>query len=234
MCGLYRAADFLNIIIRKFEGKGFMRTPYGYTRYDLSTVTINEEQAAMVNPIYDLYLQGKSLGGIVDALKEQGIPSPAGKPVWARAAVDNILSNRRYVPYIISEDRFWEAQFEKDRRTNLADNNRTRKTARYNSQNVLSGLLICGECGRNYRRITRPSGEVVWRCADKVENGKQATCSNMVTVTDDEIRGIICAQLGLEAFDKAVVGEAIEAIEISSIEIVLQMKTTPSLGMQAM
>ena len=57
-----------------------MRTPYGYTRYDLSTVTINEEQAAMVNPIYDLYLQGKSLGGIVDALKEQGIPSPAGKP----------------------------------------------------------------------------------------------------------------------------------------------------------
>ena len=68
--------------------------------------------------------------------------------------------------------------------------NRTRKTARYNSQNVLSGLLLCGECGKNYRRITQPSGEVVWRCADKVENGKRAVCTNMATVSDEKIREI--------------------------------------------
>jgi len=71
------------------------------------------------------------------------------------------------------------------------NDNRTRKTARYGSQNVLSGLLICGEGGKSYRRITRPSGEVVWRCADKVENGRQAACSNMATVPDDEIKEMI-------------------------------------------
>ena len=154
-----------------------MRTPYGYTKHESGAITINPEQADTVNLIYDLYLQGKSLGGIADTLKEQDIPSPTGKPVWVRAAIDKTLSIGRYVPLIISEDRFWEAQIEKERRTNIADDNRTRKAARYNSQNVLSGLLICGECVRNYRRIARPSGEVVWRCADKVEKGKQATCS---------------------------------------------------------
>jgi len=211
-----------------------MRAPYGYALYELGAVTINQDQAATVNLIYDLYLQGKSLGGIVDTLKEQGILSPTGKLLWTRAAIDNILSNGKYVPHMISEERFWEAQFEKERRTNLDADNRTRTTARYNSQNVLSGLLICGECGRNYRRITRPSGEVVWRCADKVENGKRVVCSNTATVTDEEIRGIICEQLGLEVFDEAAVGKAIESIEINGTEISLRMKHTLALNMQAM
>ena len=211
-----------------------MGTPYGYTQNESGAITINQEQAAVVNLICDLYLQGKSLGGIVNILKERGVPSPTGKSVWARAAVDNILSNSRYGPLIISEDRFWAAQIEKERRSNLELDNRTRKTTRYNSQNVLSGLLICGECGKNYRRITRPSGEVVWRCADKVENGKQAACANSLTVTDDEIKGIICEQLGLDVFDEAVVGANIEAIKISRLEIAIQSKFSLSLDMQAM
>ena len=148
-----------------------MRVPYGYIRYEPGAISINQEQTAAVSLIYDRYLEGKSLGRIVDVLKEQCIPSPAGKPVWSRAAVDNILSNSRYAPHIITENQFWETQFEKERHSNLDLDNRTRRTARYSSQNVLSGLLICGDCGRNYRRITRLSGEVVWRCADKVENG---------------------------------------------------------------
>ena len=94
--------------------------------------------------------------------------------------------------------------------------------------------MICGECGRNYRRISRPTGEVVWRCADKVENGKRAVCSNMATVTDEEIRGIICEKLSLGDFDEATVAEAIEVIEISGTEIAIQMKSSLSLGMQVM
>ena len=208
-----------------------MKTLYGYTRHDTGAITINQEHAAVVNLIYYLYLKGKSLGGIADALKERGIPSPTGKPVWGRAAIDDILSKGKYVPLIISEEKFYEAQFEKNRRSNTNDN-KTRKTARYNSQNILSGLLICGECGRNYRRITRPSGEVVWRCADKVENGKRAVCSNRVTVSDEEIRKIICEQLSSENFDEAVVGDAIKAIEISSEWIVVQAKSSQAFRAQ--
>jgi len=137
------------------------------------------------------------------------------------------------MPLIISEEKFCETQFEKDRRSNL-DDNKTRKTARCNSQNVLSGLLICGECGRNYRRITRPSGEIVWRCADKVENGKRAACSNRVTVSDEETKEIICEQLSSEDFDEAVVGDAVEAIEIGNEGISIQVKNTMAFGTPAM
>jgi len=210
-----------------------MKIPYGYHRDDLGAITINQEQATVVSLIYDLYLQGKSLGGIANELKEQGIPSPTGKPVWGRATIDDILSNGKYAPHVVSDDRFWQVQFEKDRRSNTSDNG-TRKAARYNSQNVLSGLLICGECGKSYRRITRPSGEVVWRCAEKVENGKRAACSNMVTVSEEEIREIICEQLGLAVFDEAAVGDAVEAVEINRVEISIQMKNYVEFSMQAM
>ena len=147
-----------------------MKIPYGYTQDKLGVISISHEQAATVILIYNLYLEGKSLGGIVNELKQRGISSPTEKPIWGKAAIDHILSKAKYVPLIISEEKFYEVQFEKDRHSNMNDN-RTRKTARYNSQNVLSGLLVCGECGKNYRRITRSSDEAVWRCVDKVENG---------------------------------------------------------------
>lgn len=203
-----------------------MTIRYGYTRDEIGMITINQEQAATVNLIYDLYLEGKSLGGIADELKEQGIPSPTGKPTWTRAAIDNILSNGRYVPWVISENQFWQVQIEKERRSNTNADSRTRKAARYNSQNVLSGLLICGDCGRKFRRITRPSGEVVWRCADKVENGRRAACSNSIAIKDEEIKGIICAQMGLATFDEEAVREEIVAIEIAENEIEIQMKSS--------
>ncbi|MDR0531131.1 MAG: zinc ribbon domain-containing protein [Oscillospiraceae bacterium] len=88
--------------------------------------------------------------------------------------------NGRYVPWIITEDQFWHAQIERERRSNLDPNNRTRKTARYSSQNVLSGLLVCGDCGRNFRRITRPSGEVVWgEAVEVVEVGADGVAVQM-------------------------------------------------------
>jgi len=206
-----------------------MKIPFGYAQDDLGAITINQEQAIVVSLIYDLYLQGKSLGGIVNELKEQSILSPTGQPIWGRATIDDILSNGKYAPHIISDDSFWQAQFEKERRSNT-NNNKTRKTARYNSQNVLSGLLICGECGRNYRRITRPSGEVVWRCADRVEKGKRAACSNRVTVSDEEIRKIICEQLGWAAFNEATIADAVESVEISGEGISIQMKNSMAFG----
>ena len=94
-----------------------MRIPYGYTRAETNQLTVNQQQAGVVKSIYDLYLHGKSLGGIADTLKSQSIPSPTGNPNWTRAAIDKILSNGRYVPYVITEEQFWDVQLERERRT---------------------------------------------------------------------------------------------------------------------
>ena len=85
----------------------------------------------------------------------------------------------------------------------------------------MSGILICADCGSSYRRITRASGEVVWRCADKVEKGKQSGCHNKNTIIDAEIKQLICEKLSLDEFDKQAVKDKIEQILISNDEIII-------------
>ena len=79
---------------------------------------------------------------------------------------------------IISKETFKRAQFERTRRKSLAPVSAKAKTnaGRFASQYALTGLILCGECGHYYRRITwyRKTGKkVVWRCSERQENGKR-------------------------------------------------------------
>jgi hypothetical protein len=70
-----------------------------------------------------------------------------------------MLSSLKYIPLIISLELYTAVQFEKAERSNQEfnnDGNMQRKATRYNSKNVLSGLLVCSECGANYRRLHAP------------------------------------------------------------------------------
>ena len=88
-----------------------------------------------------------------------------------------------------------------------------RKAARYSSQNALSGLLVCAECGANYRRITRPSGEVVWRCASRVEHGKRL-CKHSPSISEERIKEELYRRLEMGSYDKWKVAETIDTILI--------------------
>ena len=105
------------------------------------------------------------------------------------------------------------AQGEKGKRSNLDEDTNQRKATRYNSQSVLSGLLVCGECGRNYRRITRPSSEVVWRCANRLEHGK-CFCKHSPSISEQQIKDAICKKIGMDAFDEQAVKKHIDFITI--------------------
>ena len=165
-----------------------------------------------------------SLKSIVDFLIVHGIPSPRGKAQWTQAVINDLLSNQRYIGSIVSFDEFFMAQSEKGKRSNIDEDTNQRKTTRYNSQSVLSGLLICGECGRNYRRITRPSGEVVWRCANRVEHGKRF-CKHSPSIPEQQIKDTICARLRLVTFNEQTVKKYIDLISVRSdgvLEIEIQ------------
>lgn len=73
------------------------------------------------------------------------------------------------------------------------DSDTTRKATRYSCGNTLSGKIVCGECGRNYRRITTHSGEIVWRCAGRVEKG--SSCASR-TVEQSEIDNLLREKFG--------------------------------------
>ena len=117
-------------------------------------VVIDHEKADTVRLIYRQYLSGMSLGGIADLLYMQNILSPKGKERWTQAVISAILSNKKYTGAIVSFDEYLAVQGEKGQRSNIDEYTKQRKATRYSSQSVLSGLLVCEECGSNYRRIT--------------------------------------------------------------------------------
>ena len=165
--------------------------------------------------IYQRSLKGESLGGIADFLFEQGIQSPTGQERWTRPAISKLLSNSKYIGYIVSFEDYFAVQVEKGNRSNIDEDSNKRKSARYSSQNVLSGLLVCAECGANYRRITRPSGEIVWRCGNRVEYGKKI-CHYAPSILEDDLKSAICAMLDIPEFDPQAIKENLEFVRVSS------------------
>ena len=186
--------------------------PYGFIQKPTG-IFIEPQQAKVVQQIYQRYLAGDSLEGIADFLFQSGIPSPQGKERWTRPVINSLLSNQKYIGYIVSFDDFFLAQGEKGKRSHIDEDTGKRKDARYSSQNVLSGLLICAECGANYRRITRPSGEVVWRCANRVEHGKKI-CRHSPSIPEAFLKEELCKRLGMTGFDEAEVTGSIDCISI--------------------
>lgn len=72
------------------------RKCYGYIVSASGDLIINEQEAEVVKWIFSQYTEGKSLGGIAKELEQQGIASPAGKPIWSREALRKLLENEKY------------------------------------------------------------------------------------------------------------------------------------------
>ncbi len=79
-------------------------------------------------------------------------------------------------PAIISRDVFGYVQEEIARRSakrRVSDKALTEK-GKYSGKYTLSELLVCGECGARYKRVTWARGgkkKIVWRCINRLENG---------------------------------------------------------------
>ena len=207
-----------------------MKLPYGFYLNSDGAVSINEEKANTVRLIYRQYLSDMSLGGIADLLYSERIPSPTGKERWTQAVISGILSNPKYIDAVIPFDEYFAVQFEKGKRSLNDEYTGKRKTTRYSSQSVLSGLLVCKECGCNYRRITRPSGEVVWRCASRVEHGKRF-CKKSPTISEIEILSTICKALKMAQYDEKAVRNQIERIMVGEGGI-LSIEMKPQIMVQ--
>ncbi|MEG1205889.1 MAG: recombinase family protein [Oscillospiraceae bacterium] len=185
--------------------------PFGFIKTPNGNIYVEPHQAAIVKQIYQRYLQGESLGGIADFLFKENIVSPTGQEEWTRPTISKLLSNSKYIGYIINFEDYFAVQVQKGNRSNIDEDRNKRTATRYCSQNVLSGLLVCAECGANYRRITKTSGEIVWRCANKVEHGKKI-CKDAPTVSDDTVKATICEMLNIENFNEEQVTAIIESI----------------------
>ena len=131
--------------------KLYDRKCYGYKHDEDGHLVIDEEKAKNVKLIFDLYLSGQSVIGIIKELEKRKILSPTGKTKWCKRTIDVMLSNEKYTgdvellksgknevhylasgnnPAIISKEVFEAVQIEKARRSNVVkDENGTVKRA---------------------------------------------------------------------------------------------------------
>ncbi len=133
----------------------------------------------------------------------------------SQPVLSKLLSNQKYIGYIVSLDNFFLVQGKKSQRSNIDEDTNKQKTTRYNSQSVLSGFLVCAECNHNYRRITRSSGEIVWRCASRVEHEKKFY-KYSPSISEKRIKELIYEKLSMSAFDENKVKDQIHTILIHS------------------
>jgi DNA invertase Pin-like site-specific DNA recombinase len=137
--------------------KLYNRKCYGYYNDEDGNLAIDEKEANNVRLIYNLYLQGKSVLGIVKELKRLGIKSPTGKATWPKRTIDVMLSNEKYTgtvrlldngkhdsyyradnnnPAIITQETFQAVQIEKQHRSNVVEDEEgnKRKSKKYSSK----------------------------------------------------------------------------------------------------
>jgi len=74
----------------------YSRPCYGYRKAEDGSLTIIPEEVENVRLIFELYLSGKSIVGIMRELAQRNILSPTGKAIWSRRAIDTLLSNEKY------------------------------------------------------------------------------------------------------------------------------------------
>ena len=103
---------------------------------------------------------------------------------------------KNYHDSIISREIFYKAQAEMAKRHPKRDGNNTsnRQFQRYSGKHGLNNIMICAECGSVFKRVvwTKRSGEKqpVWRCLNRIENGKRY-CKNSPTIREDELQSAI-------------------------------------------
>lgn len=115
-----------------------MRTLYAFHLTSTDTLDIIENEAEVVQMIFDYYLAGASLGKVVDMLYAKQIPSPTGKEKWTRAVIYDLLSNSKYIAFVGLES-YMNVQFEKSARCNV-DYDKAgspRRSTRYVSPSML-------------------------------------------------------------------------------------------------
>lgn len=164
-----------NASLGKFNGG---RAPLGYSIDAENNYQICESEAIIIRLIFSWFAGGMGYTAIADKLMRQGFQNKDGKPI-SRSSIREILLNKKYIgiyeynrtpkrdkngkrnyharkdmeeiivkegviPAIVEES-LWRAAQSK-----IISNKHTRPASRTGDSYLLSGLVICGECGSSF------------------------------------------------------------------------------------
>ena len=108
---------------------------------------------------------------------------------------------------IIPKELFYRVQEELARRASMNKAAVTRKKnqkSKFSSEYALTGLLLCGDCGQEYRRVTwsrNGKKKIVWRCSNRLTNGTK-NCKKSETLEEGAINRAV-----MEAINRITRGD---------------------------
>lgn len=179
---------------------------YGYNITKDRTLTVNSEEAKVVRIVFEKYATGNIGASKIAAwLNEHGIPA-ARDGKWSGGQIRGILSNEKYIGDMVLQKTFTENGIKirnrgaKDRyyvensHEAIVDRalwERVQEILIQRGNNKLkgqvakvypfTGLITCGECGRNFIHKVNNSGTPFrsdfWKCHNAITNGVKA-CKN--------------------------------------------------------
>ena len=146
--GMHQRAE-----LGKYLG-GFV--PLGYKIDSDKNYILDENNAAVVRRIYDLYANGATVKEVCQELNLEGLKAPSGKPFTA-SCLHRILTNVKYigryesmgtvieggVPRIVDDVTFEKVQ------QRINQNKHAPASSKSNVKFYLTGKLFCGKCGNN-------------------------------------------------------------------------------------
>ena len=230
---------------RKLMAEGKFTLPYsnflGYDKGPNGEPVINEQEAAVVQKIFGLYLSGYSFARIAQNLTGEGIPTPAMKTKWSISTVKSILTNEKYKGDALLQKKFTVDFLKKKLKQNEGEvpqyyvegshpaiidpevfdlvqdlmKERSGNTGAYSSS-PFSKKIICKDCGHIYKAKTWHSNnekykKKVWICSHKYKGDKKCTTPKLEDKQLEE--GFIFALNQLIKKRPSIMEHAIEALE---------------------
>ena len=193
-------------IKKNFEdGKPWSGFVLGY-RCENGQYVVVPEEAEVVRRIYREYLEGLGATAIMKGLNDDGIRTRTGKP-WRIGGVLKVLKNYNYTGNLLLQKTYSENHLTKRKLVNCGEQPQyhaegaheaiidletweavqdeiARRAEQYAptkkaSSYPFTGLIVCGTCGKHYRRKTTVSG-VIWVCTTYNTHGKKACASKAI------------------------------------------------------
>ena len=179
------------------------KAPYGF-RLQNGQLVIEENEAAVVRQIFDMFLSGSSREEIADALRAANAPTRKDVDVWAGSTVYHILRNERYAGNALlgkfyTTDTFPHRKMQNrgereqrfiydinpaivtpdifERTQALLKRRDTRATAS-RKERTYEKRLQCPRCGCSLKRKLS-SGKEYWVCQNTLRTAKSAICGQL-------------------------------------------------------
>lgn len=199
--------------IRKMFAQGRPNTGnmLGYRLFN-GTLYIIPEEAELVKTIFSDYLSGMGTNAIMKKLNDAGITTRSGAE-WRENKIQKILRNEKYSGDMLLQKFYSQDHLNRKKITNRGElpmyqvinshdaiidketfarvqSEIANRAAKYhkegqsNEQNMFSGMISCGLCGKNYRRKQNNAGSTyekpVWICTTYNSRGKNSCPSQQI------------------------------------------------------